>query len=83
MLESADRADSNSAVRKDVWVQVPPAVPDPRMTTAGRAPALAWRGIAPDRCDPATDPSWTGAQDVPMASFERGYAHLSRDRIWE
>lgn len=29
MLESADRADSNSAVRKDVWVQVPPAVPDP------------------------------------------------------
>ena len=29
MLELADRADSNSAVRKDVWVQVPPAVPDP------------------------------------------------------
>lgn len=29
MLESADRADSNSAVRKDVWVQVPPAVPGP------------------------------------------------------
>jgi hypothetical protein len=28
VLESADRADSNSAVRKDVWVQVPPAVPD-------------------------------------------------------
>src|SRR5207245_61280 len=27
VLESADRADSNSAVRKDVWVQVPPAVP--------------------------------------------------------
>ena len=29
MLELADRADSNSAVRKDVWVQVPPAVPTP------------------------------------------------------
>jgi hypothetical protein len=27
VLESADRADSNSAVREDVWVQVPPAVP--------------------------------------------------------
>ena len=29
MLELADRADSNSAVREDVWVQVPPAAPDP------------------------------------------------------
>jgi hypothetical protein len=27
VLELADRADSNSAVREDVWVQVPPAVP--------------------------------------------------------
>ena len=27
VLESADRADSNSAVREDVWVRVPPAVP--------------------------------------------------------
>ena len=27
MLEPADRADSNSAVRKDVWVRLPPAVP--------------------------------------------------------
>jgi hypothetical protein len=32
VLESADRADSNSAVRKDVWVQVPPAVPGPYAT---------------------------------------------------
>lgn len=28
VLELADRADSNSAVREDVWVQVPPAVPN-------------------------------------------------------
>lgn len=28
MLELADRADSNSAVREDVWVQVPLAAPD-------------------------------------------------------
>ena len=28
MLESADRAVSNTAVRKDVWVQVPPAAPE-------------------------------------------------------
>lgn len=27
MLELADRADSNSAVREDMWVRVPPAVP--------------------------------------------------------
>jgi hypothetical protein len=29
VLELADRADSNSAVRKDVWVQVPLAAPGP------------------------------------------------------
>jgi hypothetical protein len=27
VLESADRADSNSAVREDVWVRLPPAAP--------------------------------------------------------
>ena len=28
MLEPGDRADSNSAVREDVWVRIPPAAPD-------------------------------------------------------
>lgn len=57
MLKSADRADSNSAVRKDVWVRVPPAAPEtpgdfecsasPREPTAciderGRGPSYAY-----------------------------------------
>lgn len=46
MLESADRADSNSAVRKDVWVQVPPAVPE--IHTVG--PVCRATPADPSRC---------------------------------
>ena len=31
MLKSVDSADSNSAVRKDVWVRIPPAAPGPSL----------------------------------------------------
>ncbi len=54
MLESADRADSNSAVRKDVWVQVPPAVPDPgdagdecRATPLDPSRCVEWPKLGP------------------------------------
>ena len=46
VLESADRADSNSAIREDVWVRVPPAVPlgsTPPCVSPGRFPCLGDR----------------------------------------
>ena len=46
VLELADRADSNSAVRKDVWVQVPPAAPD----EADRGPNCRASPPEPVRC---------------------------------
>ena len=52
----ADRADSNSAVRKDVWVQVPPAVPDPwddvRCRAAPPDPSVRLRKLS-DIAEPA------------------------------
>lgn len=74
MLELADRADSNSAVREDVWVQVPPAVPAPLICQASP--------VDPDRC---VDVSQLGSAYAYLFGLYLGDGILSEARrhVWK
>lgn len=78
MLEPVYRADSNSAVRKDMWVRLPPAAPP---NPAGLD--IECRAI-PSDASACVDSRWLGSEYVYLLGLYLGDGCISRARrnVW-